>query len=138
MTLRGGKILEPALPKEQKKIRKVNNEEEDELEVEILSPKEKGETEKLEEANRDEGSKEPMAEIFPKNSTQPGPLVMPNYEPVPPFPEALKDTRKYERDADMYDMFSKCEVNLPLLDFLKSVPRSAKFLKELWSIKRKQ
>ena len=61
-----------------------------------------------------------------------------DYEPVPPFPEALKDTRRYERDKDMYDMFSKCEVNLPLLDFLKSVPRSAKFLKELWSIKRKQ
>jgi len=69
MTLTGGKILEPALPKEQKKTRKVNHEEEDELEVEILNPKEKGEEEKSDEANRDVGSKEPMPEIFPKNFT---------------------------------------------------------------------
>ncbi|XP_074318610.1 uncharacterized protein LOC141655428 [Silene latifolia] len=61
---------------------------------------------------------------------------MPSYEPLPPFPEALKDTRKKEPDTDIYETFRKCEVNFPLLDFIKSVPRYVKFLKELCTIKR--
>ncbi|CAH9115386.1 unnamed protein product [Cuscuta europaea] len=32
-----------------------------------------------------------------------------SYEPLPPFPEALKETRKLEKDADMYETFAKCE-----------------------------
>ncbi|XP_074288398.1 uncharacterized protein LOC141613560 [Silene latifolia] len=63
---------------------------------------------------------------------------MPSYEPLPPFPEALKDTRKKEPDTDIYETFRKCEVNIPLLDLIKSVPRYAKFLKELCTIKRNQ
>ncbi|XP_074266627.1 uncharacterized protein LOC141589904 [Silene latifolia] len=34
---------------------------------------------------------------------------MPSYEPLPPFPEALKDTRKKETDTDIYETFRKCE-----------------------------
>ncbi|XP_074296262.1 uncharacterized protein LOC141626235 [Silene latifolia] len=56
--------------------------------------------------------------------------------PTPPFPEALKDTRKKEHDNDVYETFRKCEVNIPLLELLKSVPKYAKFLKELCAIKR--
>ncbi|XP_074301592.1 uncharacterized protein LOC141632993 [Silene latifolia] len=63
---------------------------------------------------------------------------MPSYEPLPPFPEALKDTRKKEHDTDIYETLHKFEVNIPLLEFLKSVPRYAKFLKELCTIKRNQ
>ncbi|XP_074271303.1 uncharacterized protein LOC141595236 [Silene latifolia] len=63
---------------------------------------------------------------------------MPTYEPRPPFPEALKDTRKKEHDTDIYETFRKCEVNIPLLDLIKSVPRHAMFLKELCTIKRNQ
>ncbi|XP_074315090.1 uncharacterized protein LOC141651268 [Silene latifolia] len=58
------------------------------------------------------------------------------YKPTPPFPEALKDTHKKEHDNDVYETFRKCEVNIPLLELLKSVPRYAKFLKELCTIKR--
>ncbi|XP_074277306.1 uncharacterized protein LOC141600947 [Silene latifolia] len=63
---------------------------------------------------------------------------MPSYEPLPPFPEALNDTRKKEPDTDIYETFRKCEVNIPLLELIKSVPRYAKFLKELCTIKRNQ
>ncbi|XP_074289216.1 uncharacterized protein LOC141614365 [Silene latifolia] len=63
---------------------------------------------------------------------------IPSYEPLPPFPEALKDTKKKEHDTDIYETFRKCEVNIPLLELLKSVPRYAKFLKELCTIKRNQ
>ncbi|XP_074302766.1 uncharacterized protein LOC141634526 [Silene latifolia] len=47
---------------------------------------------------------------------------MPSYEPLPPFPEAFKDTKKKEHDTDIYKTFRKCEVNIPLLEMLKSVP----------------
>jgi hypothetical protein len=60
------------------------------------------------------------------------------YEPTAPFPEALKGGQKYENDKDIYDVFRKCEVNIPLLDALKQIPRYAKFLKELCTTKRKQ
>ncbi|XP_021755319.1 uncharacterized protein LOC110720585 [Chenopodium quinoa] len=65
------------------------------------------------------------------------PLTFPSYEPTPPFPEALKETKRYEKDKDIYETFSKCEVNIPLLNLIKSVPRFAKFMKELCTIKRK-
>ncbi|KAK9690655.1 hypothetical protein RND81_09G144000 [Saponaria officinalis] len=55
-----------------------------------------------------------------------------------PFPEALKSTRRIENDKDIYETFRKCEVNIPLLDLLKSVPKYAKFLKELCTVKRQQ
>ncbi|XP_044510154.1 uncharacterized protein LOC123228765 [Mangifera indica] len=58
------------------------------------------------------------------------------YKPVPPFPEALK--LKCESNADLYETFRKCEVNIPLFDAIKQVPRYAKFLKELCTLKRKQ
>ena len=61
-----------------------------------------------------------------------------NYNPVPPFPQALAKSRKYKQNKDLYETFHKCEVNIPLLDAIKQVPRYAKFLKELCTIKRKQ
>ena len=61
-----------------------------------------------------------------------------DYKPVPPFPQALAESRKYEQNKDLYETFCRCEVNIPLLDAIKQVPRYAKFLKELCTIKRKQ
>ena len=40
------------------------------------------------------------------------------YEPIAPFPEALKGGQKYDNDKEIYDVFRKCEVNIPLLDAL--------------------
>ncbi|XP_065623798.1 uncharacterized protein LOC136065058 [Quercus suber] len=61
-----------------------------------------------------------------------------NYKPVPPFPQALVESRKYEQSKDLYETFRRYEVNIPLLDAIKQVPRYVKFLKELCTIKRKQ
>ncbi|XP_057545927.1 uncharacterized protein LOC130824921 [Amaranthus tricolor] len=63
---------------------------------------------------------------------------LPQYKVVTPFSEALKERRKHEADKDIYEVFKKCEVNIPLLDALKRIPRYAKFLKELYTAKRKQ
>ncbi|XP_073122985.1 uncharacterized protein [Henckelia pumila] len=60
------------------------------------------------------------------------------YKPVAPFPLALKDSRKNEGIKELYKTFRRCEVNIPLFDAIKQVPRYAKFLKELCTAKRKQ
>ncbi|XP_074315646.1 uncharacterized protein LOC141651851 [Silene latifolia] len=64
------------------------------------------------------------------------PSSIPKEEPEVPFPDALKRTHHFEHDKDIYEVFQKCEVNIPLLNLLKSVPKYAKFLKELCTIKR--
>ena len=61
-----------------------------------------------------------------------------DYKPVPLFPQAFAKSRKYEQNKDLYETFRTCEVNIPLLDAIKQVPRYVKFLKELCIIKRKQ
>ncbi|XP_073138382.1 uncharacterized protein [Henckelia pumila] len=59
------------------------------------------------------------------------------YKPVAPFPLALKESRKDEGIKGLYEVFRRCEVNIPLLDVIKQIPRYAKFLKELCTVKRK-
>ncbi|XP_074270755.1 uncharacterized protein LOC141594650 [Silene latifolia] len=62
---------------------------------------------------------------------------LPEYEPQAPFPSALNDTRIIDKKtSSLYDIFRKVEVNIPLLDLLSSVPKHAKFLKELCTTKR--
>ena len=61
-----------------------------------------------------------------------------DYKPVPSFPQALAESRKDEKNKDLYETFHRCEVNIPLLDDIKQVPHYAKFLKELCTIKRKK
>ncbi|XP_074278331.1 uncharacterized protein LOC141601926 [Silene latifolia] len=41
-----------------------------------------------------------------------------------------------KKASSLYDIFRKGEVNIPLLDLLSSVPKHAKFLKELCTTKR--
>ncbi|XP_074282881.1 uncharacterized protein LOC141607431 [Silene latifolia] len=62
---------------------------------------------------------------------------LPEYEPQAPFPSALNDTRIVDKKtSSLYDIFRKVEVNIPLLDLLSSVPKHAKFFKELCTTKR--
>ena len=69
--------------------------------------------------------------------------VRPNFPPLnsvkppAPFPEALKERRIVD-NKDLFEMFSKCEVNIPLLKLVKSIPKYARFMKELCTIKRNQ
>lgn len=57
-----------------------------------------------------------------------------------PFPCRLssKDKKKeHEKEKETLDIFRKVEVNIPLLEAIRQVPRYAKFLKELCTNKRK-
>ncbi|KAH9686136.1 hypothetical protein KPL70_014249 [Citrus sinensis] len=57
---------------------------------------------------------------------------------IPPsFPSRFKQSKKEEQEKEILETFRKVEVNIPLLDAIKQVPRYAKFLKELCSNKRK-
>ncbi|RDX80934.1 hypothetical protein CR513_38441, partial [Mucuna pruriens] len=47
-------------------------------------------------------------------------------------------TRKLEFDEELLKMFRKVEINMPLLDAIKQIPKYAKYLKELCIHKRKK
>lgn len=57
--------------------------------------------------------------------------------PMVPFPQRVKGNQQDKQYAELYNMLSKVEINLPLLDVIRNVPSYAKFFKELCSKKRK-
>ncbi|XP_057451823.1 uncharacterized protein LOC130743600 [Lotus japonicus] len=63
--------------------------------------------------------------------------VQPPSIPLPFPPKAMPSKKKEEVDTGILEIFKKVEVNIPLLDALKQIPRYAKFLKELCTQKRK-
>ncbi|CAN6560240.1 unnamed protein product [Malus baccata var. baccata] len=54
-----------------------------------------------------------------------------------PFPSRFKQTKKEEADKDILETFRKVQVNIPLLDAIKQVPRYAKFLKEFCTTRKR-
>ncbi|KAG8655641.1 hypothetical protein MANES_04G051301v8, partial [Manihot esculenta] len=55
----------------------------------------------------------------------------------PPFPKRFKRTQKEKEEKEILETFRKVEINIPLLDAVKQIPRYAKFLKELCTNRRK-
>ncbi|RDX84913.1 hypothetical protein CR513_33963, partial [Mucuna pruriens] len=55
-----------------------------------------------------------------------------------PFPMGTISARKLKSDEELLKMFRKVEINIPLLDAIKQVPKYAKFLKELCVHKREK
>nr|XP_027067454.1 uncharacterized protein LOC113693071 [Coffea arabica] len=58
------------------------------------------------------------------------------YEKLPLQPE-LEKTKKVEKEKELLDVFQKVEINIPLLDAIKQIPKYVKFLKDLCIHKRK-
>lgn len=58
------------------------------------------------------------------------------FKDVPPFPSRFAKAKKEAMDNEIRETFRKVEVNIPLLDAIKQVPRYAKFFKELCTNKR--
>ncbi|RDX98028.1 Retrovirus-related Pol polyprotein from transposon 17.6, partial [Mucuna pruriens] len=48
-----------------------------------------------------------------------------------PFPSRTISIKKPETDEELLKMFRRVEINIPLLDAIKQIPKYAKFLKEL-------
>ncbi|KAM2044928.1 hypothetical protein ACFX1T_009188 [Malus domestica] len=78
----------------------------------------------------------------PSNSANKGkkvPILI-NSNVVPPnvpFPRRFMQSKKEETEKDILEMFRKVQVNIPLLDTIKQVPRYAKFLKELCTTRKR-
>ncbi|CAN6697873.1 unnamed protein product [Malus baccata var. baccata] len=53
------------------------------------------------------------------------------------FPSRFMHTKKEEAERDILETFRKVQVNIPLLDATKQVPRYAKFLKELCTTRKR-
>ncbi|XP_071917150.1 uncharacterized protein [Coffea arabica] len=51
--------------------------------------------------------------------------------------ERLEKTKKAEKKKELLDVFRKVEINIPLLDAIKQIPKYAKFFKDLCTHKRK-
>ncbi|XP_051135434.1 uncharacterized protein LOC127254385 [Andrographis paniculata] len=56
---------------------------------------------------------------------------------VAPFPYRLAKPKKDDKNKEMMKMFRKVELNIPLLDAIKQVPKYAKFLKDLCANKKR-
>ena len=48
-----------------------------------------------------------------------------------PFPSRSIPEKKVELDSNLLETFKRVEVNIPLLDAIKQIPKYAKFLKDL-------
>ncbi|KAK4407771.1 Retrovirus-related Pol polyprotein from transposon opus [Sesamum angolense] len=53
------------------------------------------------------------------------------------FPYRMSKSKEEEHEKEILDTFKKVEINIPLLDAIKQIPKYAKFLKELCTNKRK-
>ncbi|EPS63799.1 hypothetical protein M569_10985 [Genlisea aurea] len=59
------------------------------------------------------------------------------YKEPPPFPVRFRLEKKQQEEKELLKLFGKIEINIPLIEAIKTVPRYAKFLKDLCTTKRK-
>nr|XP_027120403.1 uncharacterized protein LOC113737358 [Coffea arabica] len=88
-----------------------------------VTPKDKDEErieKELEEEGRD--TKNPKVILNPIIAVRTNP---------PLFPSRLEKPKKQDKEKEVMEIFRKVEINIPLLDAIKQVPRYAKFLRDL-------
>ncbi|CAM8951464.1 unnamed protein product [Rhodiola kirilowii] len=54
-----------------------------------------------------------------------------------PFPVPARVPKQTVMDKDVFELFSKVEINIPLLEAIKQIPKYAKFLKDLCTNRRR-
>ncbi|CAN6686079.1 unnamed protein product [Malus baccata var. baccata] len=109
-----------------------SNSRSNEVEKLIIEEKEQSTPTKIVETPLPRAPKAPK----PSNSANKGKEVpsLINSNVVPPnvpFPRRFMQLKNEEAEKDILETFRKVQVNIPLLDAIKQVPRYAKFLKEL-------
>ncbi|CAM8957151.1 unnamed protein product [Rhodiola kirilowii] len=74
----------------------------------------------------------------PVSRPDPAPVTENSNVQVPlPFPVQVRAPKKYVMDREVWELFSKVEINIPLLEAIKQIPRYSKFLKELCTNRRR-
>ena len=59
-----------------------------------------------------------------------------SFKTIPPFPVSSSRSKKEDKEKEILEVFKKVELNIPLFDAIKQIPKYAKFLKELCTTKR--
>jgi len=59
-----------------------------------------------------------------------------SFKTISPFPVSSSRLKKEDKEKEILEVFKKVELNIPLLDAIKQIPKYAKFLKELCTTKR--
>ncbi|KAM2225282.1 hypothetical protein ACFXTI_019052 [Malus domestica] len=84
--------------------------------------------------------KEARSDPNPSKSNQKDDEKMQSEEKEQGLPSArieFMQSKKDESDKDILDTFRKVQVNIPLLDAIKQVPKYAKFLKQLCTTRKR-
>jgi hypothetical protein len=63
-------------------------------------------------------------------------LMNSSFKTIPPFSVSSSRSKKEDKEKEILEVFKKIELNIPLLDAIKQIPKYAKFLKELCTTKR--
>ncbi|CAN6547329.1 unnamed protein product [Malus baccata var. baccata] len=79
----------------------------------------------------------PQAPMAPKPSNLSNSIPTNDFPLNVPFLSRFKQTKKEEAEKDILETFRKVQVNIPLLDAIKQVPRYANFFKELCTTRKR-
>jgi hypothetical protein len=63
-------------------------------------------------------------------------LMNSSFKTIPPFPVSSSRSKKEDKEKEILEVFKKIELNIPLFDVIKQIPKYAKILKELCTTKR--
>ncbi|XP_073017773.1 uncharacterized protein [Primulina eburnea] len=101
-----------------------------EIDQKNTSPTKNTEEKNTNEEIEGESEKEPKVNSKPFSSTISNAVVS-------PFPSRLEKSKKMDYEKEVLETFRKVEINIPLIDAIKQIPRYAKFLKDLCTNKRR-
>nr|XP_027099083.1 uncharacterized protein LOC113718373 [Coffea arabica] len=90
---------------------------------ESVTPKDK-DKERIEKELEEEGGDTKNPKVISN------PIIAVRTNP-PPFPIRFEKSKKQDKEKEVLEIFHKVEINIPLLDAIKQVPRYAKFLRDL-------
>ncbi|CAM8926079.1 unnamed protein product [Rhodiola kirilowii] len=118
--------------------------------VEPVEPEEEEDPEMPEEdqkgsempgASEQDATEEPRSRPVPATEgtrSRPVPRTEKSRASAPlPFPVPARVPKQHVMDKDVFELFSKVEINIPLLEAIKQIPKYAKFLKELSTNRRR-
>ncbi|CAM8997133.1 unnamed protein product [Rhodiola kirilowii] len=148
VTLKSGRKL-VGKPMEQEEDKSPRLPEKEQMRPEALGTLEQDAAEKNEDAFEEEGNapEERMPDPVPaaspvQASEEHKECLMPRTETSKisvalPFPVPARVPKQHVMDEDVFELFSKVKINIPLLEAIKQIPRYAKFLKELCTNRRR-
>ncbi|CAM9000286.1 unnamed protein product [Rhodiola kirilowii] len=138
VTLRSGKTL-VGKPVEQMKDRDPRLPGKEQIRPEPLEILDEEETDKDDDIFEEEREvTEEEENTFEEHRPNPVPRTeTPKISTTLPFPVPGRVQKQHVMDKEVLELFSKVEINIPLLEAIKQIPRYGKFLKELCTNRRR-